>query len=261
MSVINHNGETYYPVSRILTELVPPAGKTHFQFSLLLSSPQSNFNTVYLKSVDYLAYQTKLNNLMRSQKTLTKDSIQVLSSILDRLFLESPSGDNISQFISYLPLMFEMNSNLEFKKLFSESLLSPNAKSSFNRAMVAQNLAVKMNNSSNYFLSRLLTASYFCDYIDSDEPQFHSLQNAALLESIPAINSEVILAIKHHHEYNDGSGFLKLKNASIHPLAKYIRFADELCSLQGKSAEVFNERIQFLQFKIDAPLLRLIKKP
>ena len=260
MSSISHMGETFYPISLILTKFLKPDGDCLIHIpSLVGSLTLANPNIGYLKEQDYLNYQQKLNDVLFEQKILTKDSALVLGGILDNIFAHIDER-SISSFMQHLPLMLELSSNSEYKKLFSQSLTNPNAKISFVRSIISHNLAIKLKHTSTYFLSRLLAASYFCDFTTNDDPVFHGIVNSIKLESIPEITSDVVLAIKHHHEFNDGSGPLGVKNFNIHPLAKIVRLADELSLLGGKTPAEFKEKINSLQFKVDAPLLLLVKK-
>ena len=105
-----------------------------------------------------------------------------------------------------------------------------------------------------------MISSYFCDFTQEDSPEFHSIVNAGILEKIPSISSDVVLAIKHHHENNDGSGPLGIKNSSIHPISKFIRLADEVSFFGGLSKDEFNDKLDLLKGKIDLSLLRSIRK-
>lgn len=253
-------GETFYPVSLNLTKFLKPEADCLVHIpSLIGSLTLANPNIVYLKENDYLNYQQKLNDALFEQKVLTKEHSMVLGGILDNIFAHIDE-QSLSNFMKHLPLMLEISSNSEYKRLFSQSLTNPNAKISFIRSILSQNIAIKMKHTSSYFLSRLLAASYFCDFTTNDDPVFHGLVNSIKLEAIPEITSDVVTSIKHHHEYNDGSGPLGVKNYNIHPLAKIIRLADELTLLGGKTPIEFKEKINSLKFKIDASLLILVKK-
>lgn len=258
MTPIFHMGEVYYPISRNLISFLKPDGASHIHVPSLqgkISEPE----IVFLKELDYFNYQKKLKSCLSNQKTLTKENTLLLSGVLDNLFQEL-SSESLSTFPQFMHLILELSGNAELKKLFAQSLTHPNAKTTFVRSILCYNLAIKSGSNSTYFLNRLMMSSLFCDFVSVDSPVFHGIGSALVLEGLPSIPSDVPLAIRHHHEFNDGSGPLKLRQLAIHPLAKYVRLADELSGLGGKSKNDFNLAIEKLQYKIDAPLLKLIRK-
>ncbi len=257
MQIVQQGNSKFYPIHKDLISLCPPLGKIHYSVNALLK--ENSIEYCYLKEPDYLEYQTKLSNILSNNKTLNKKNVIILGTILNGLF-DLSQKNNIANFIDYVPMFLELSSNSEFKKIFSESLTNKNAQTAFLRSSIAHNIAIKNKNTSSFFLGRVILASYFCDFVNSDENGFHGSVNALMLEKIPNIPSDVILAIKHHHEYNDGTGPLKLKGPNIHPIAKFIRLADELILFGGLSSLEFNEKLETLKGKIDLPLLRSLKK-
>jgi HD-GYP domain-containing protein (c-di-GMP phosphodiesterase class II) len=130
---------------------------------------------------------------------------------------------------------------------------------------LAKLLCHKLQYTSEATLYKITLASLLCDVglydktgVLGTKHQEKSVQILKFLK-IPGDVDQIIL---HHHEYNDGSGPLKVTRHKIHPLAKVIRVTDEfteiLFSQKLEKNIIFQQLYNLCPVKFEQNLVRAL---
>lgn len=251
--LITHNHEPYYKV--------PAIGLAWKQLGLkpfVHTREQKNLPDVaefYLKEKDFITYS---NHMLKESYKKDNNKVVVASlgiqSIILKMKTEGFSEEVYYSYKMVISQIQEINFDVNFKEYMKKLESSPKVKYFLLRAVLCKSIAHKLGWSSKKIQEDILMASLFCDLIEGETNDFHGEELAKIMAKNPKISDGVINGIKHHHEFNDGSGPLKLTRYKINPVAKVIRAVEETFEFI-KQKEDLSLMLMKFKSKIDSPIL------
>jgi HD-GYP domain-containing protein (c-di-GMP phosphodiesterase class II) len=270
LGVISSGGKKYYPVKVENFCQVP----THLHFSVFLKKDdkflfandlsflknisvyfkEQNIKEVYLEEHELEVYTQELikhNQFDPSQAqnlSLLAEQTQLALWTLKRQGLNE---NNYKMVQSIAKSIINVGIDQKISELFS-NISSGDAQLFLVRTFIAKLMCHKLKFNSESTLYKMTLVSLLCDigkyHVKGNE--YHAEVSAAKLREIK-VHSEIVQAVLHHHENNDGSGPLKINKFYINPIAKILRVADEFVDqvlVQHK-----NRKEVFLTLQLNSP--------
>jgi hypothetical protein len=180
-------------------------------------------DTVYLREEDYLSYCSLVDIDPSKEDYVSRlEEAYTGALVLLRKKEVSPSALSLCQKVS------ECIQNLSLVEgagaILSKLSKSPEIKKHMLRTLFCRILTNRLQWTNPSNLQKIFMASLLAQIYESPDESANALEKIGL-------SSDIILAIRHHKENNDGSGPLKVKKHYIYSLAKVIRVSDELAKL------------------------------
>jgi len=213
---------------------------------------------VYLLEEDYIRYTKKIINSSISTEAAKIHSISMAletSFILLEKMGVTPDIINLQKEISkhFLKLKF----NDEFKKEFKQMVCSQKVKNILLKCILTKAISQKIPWWSGLMSERLFVATFFCDLgsIGCPEGTFHARRSYELLQK-KGLTPDILQAILHHHENNDGTGPLGMTRFQIQPMAKIIRVVDKTIDIVSAKSNLKEEMSVLISKKLETEYVR-----
>lgn len=237
---VNKSVITYYP------DVIPYVKKVNKENQKIIVEE----NHFYLAEEDYINLTMRM---LKSPNELTE--IDHLTMGLEScLILLKKDGLNEEVFSLYSELtkdLLTLEINDKFRKEFRTILCSDQVRYILMRLVLSKLIAKELKISSDFYLKKIYLSCLFCDIgemIPNPKKEYHAKWSAEQLKD-KNISEDILQAIYHHHEYEDGSGHLGLTKHQIHPIAKIIRVSEEWLNLMKSK-----KRDYPVEFSLMAPL-------
>lgn len=236
-------GEKYFPIfNPTVKDLKLVDVQLFVRKNFSSTNPTEQENHYYLKEKDLKKY---LSRIVKFNENIKKEHVfETLSSnteiLIHHLKESNFSNDSLILFNEYaksLSLHLNSQSIMDLVKIVVNG---KNINRTLFITMLAQFVAKNLEWTNPVILNKLTLACFFCDLGENlpIENKHHIEIAIELLENVK-IHSDIVNAIRHHHEYQDGTGWLKVKKHNIHPFAKIIRVCDDFYDY-FKSKEISN---------------------
>ena len=235
-SFITYRNEKYLPIPG------PPLKDINFldvqfyvssNFSKSSDIPEvrsiENYTHYFIKESDLSSY---LSQVIKSPENTSQDNLfNTLSSNMDALLhnlKESQfSPESLKLFNEYSTILSSQLQSQSIVDLVKIVVNGQNLNRTLFITILTQFVAKAMGWSNENNLKKLMMASFLCDIAKEDSDDFDHIPKALILLENAKLHSDIILSVKHHHEYQNGSGAYRIKRHHIHPFAKVITVCDD----------------------------------
>lgn len=256
--ILIQNNQTYYKVPAIGLEWKSLGLKPFIANKEGIKSG-SDVKEFYLEEQDFIKYS---NSIMQNSHKKDNNKVIVaglgIESILIRVKTEGFSPEILTMYqlvMSQIQLVYFDSNFKEYIKLFQ---CSPRVKYFLLRAVICKTLAQKMGWTSKKIQDDVLMASLFCDLgaeMDKNPGIYHGEYLSEVMSRNQKISDAVIQGIKHHHEYNDGTGPLRLSRFQINPVAKIIRTVEDVLEFLQKKQDLHGTFPTLFKNKLDSNIV------
>lgn len=254
MSYIQKGSYRFYPIKDLIC-LDKSMGITPY---LKIDNVIKDKATIYLLEEDYIRYTKKIIN-----SSIVSDSAKIhsISMALETSFIllekmgVSPELISFQKEISKQFLKIKFND--EFKKEFKQMLCSQEVKNILLKCILTKAIGQNISWWSDLMSERLFVSTFFCDLgaINCPEGVFHARRSYDLLQK-KGLTPDILQAILHHHENNDGTGPLEMTRFQIQPMAKIIRVVDETIQIISDKKNLKDEMSLLISKKLERAYVR-----
>lgn len=208
----------------------------------LEDSKSKNIQEFYLKEKDFIIYS---NSVIKTEHSHRQTKLIAASFGLEMILIQIKSEGFSNQILNLCKQVVLQIKDLSFDKAFKDYIkmteCSPQVKYYLLRAVVSKSLAYKMGWSSRKIIDDVLLAALLCDLgseMATNPGIFHGEYLSSVMSLNHKISDAVTQGIRHHHEYNDGTGPLKLSRFQINPVAKIIRTVEDCLEMLRNNQDI-----------------------
>ena len=189
---------------------------------------------IYVREEEFQNYLYQYINFSNQHsnsriEALSKNIIEMKRSFS----ISGISESNLNLVNHFIQEIHELSSTNAYSELFKLLNQSSQVDRSLYFAIISKLLLQELGWNSPLNFKKMIMVSLFCDLGDADSSlteQEKILASISLLEKNKYIHSDVILAVRHHHEYLDGSGPFGIEKHYIHPYGKIISMCHDFYS-------------------------------
>jgi hypothetical protein len=244
MRVETISGNRFYPVlaqSYIQMNCKIPAYVSTNDRLIKLAHPvdsvvkSESIKYLYLAESDLLGYTQQVIKQNKLSESASGAIVQLAERTQLALWGLQQQGVNHQNYFlleNIAQSIVALGTNHKISELFSQ-IPSGDAQKYLIRTFLAKLLCYKLQFTSEATLYKITLSSLLCDvglYAKDLGTTTHQEKSVEILQTLK-IPGDVAQIILHHHEYNDGSGPLKVSRHRIHPLAKVLRVTDEFTDI------------------------------
>lgn len=227
---------------------------------------QHNVQYIYLAEADLLTYTQQLIKQNKLNGTSSAAMVQLAERTQLALWGLQQEGVNHQNYYlleNIAQSIVALGTNHKISDLFTQ-IPSGDAQKYLIRTFLAKLLCHKLQFTSEATLYKITLSSLLCDvglYAKDLGSTNHQEKSVQILQALK-ISGDVEQIILHHHEYNDGTGPLKVTRHRIHPLAKVIRLTDEFTDIlfthKVDKNVIFQQLYTLCPKKFDQQLVRAL---